>query len=109
MKICCLGELCDIAFHALLQDMSGCKGRQHCGSGLNRPGDVHYLNFLHGKPAYFDATIRNPLQDSLLSHSAVTAGVAASREEVEKDAHHEKAVLKKFLFPWFWSHWGFGL
>ena len=37
--------------------------------------------------------MRNPLQDSLLSQSAVTAGVAASRGEMEKDAHHEEAVL----------------
>ena len=29
----------------------------------------------------------------LLSQSAVTAGVAASRGVVEKDAHHEEAVL----------------
>ena len=49
--------------------------------------------FLFGKPAYFDVTVRNPLQDSLLSQSAVTAGVAASRGEMEKDAHHEEAVL----------------
>ena len=33
------------------------------------------------------------VQDSLLSQSAVTAGVAASQGEVEKDAHHEEAVL----------------
>ena len=47
----------------------------------------------HSKPAYFDETVRNPLQDSLLSQSAVTAGVAASRGEVKKDAHREEAVL----------------
>ena len=35
----------------------------------------------------------NPLQDSILSQSALTAGVAASRGEVEKDAHHEETVL----------------
>ena len=41
-----------------------------------------------------------PLQDSILSQSAVTVGVvAASRGEVEKDAHHEEAV-RRFLFLW---------
>ena len=85
--------LCDIVFHALLQDNSGCKREQRCGSGLDRPGDVYHPDFLYGKPAYFDVTVRNPLQGSLLSQSAVTAGVAASRGEVEKDAHHEEAVL----------------
>ena len=80
-------------FHALLQDNSGCKREQRCGSGLDRPGDVYHPDFVYGKPAYFDVTVRNPLQGSLLSQSAVTAGVAASRGEVEKDAHHEEAVL----------------
>ena len=55
-------------------------------------GDVFHPDFLYGKPAYFDVTVRNPLQDSILSQSAVSAGIAASRGEVEKDAHHEEAV-----------------
>ena len=59
--------LCDIVFHALLQDNSGCKREQRCGSGLDRPGDVYHPDFLYGKPAYFDVTLRNPLQGSLLS------------------------------------------
>ena len=93
MKLCCLGKLCDVAFHALLQGMSGCWREQHYGSGLNCPGDVRYPNFLCGKPTYFDATVCNPLQDSLLNQSAVTAGVAASWGKVQKDAHYEKAVV----------------
>ena len=84
--------LCDIVFHALLQDNSGCKREQYCGSSLDRPGDVYHPDFLYGEPAYFDVTVRNPLQDSILSQSAVTA-VAALRGEVEKDAHHEEVVL----------------
>ena len=48
---------------------------------------------MYDKPAYFDFTVRNPLQDSPLSQSAALAGVAASRGEVEKDAHYEEAVL----------------
>ena len=85
--------LCDVIYHALLQDNSGCRREQRCGSGRDRPGDVYHPDFLFGKPAYFDVTVRNPLQNSLLSQSAVTAGVAASRGEMEKDAHHEEAVL----------------
>ena len=85
--------LCDVVFHALLQDNSGCKREQRCGSSLDRPGDVNHPDFLYGKPAYLDVTVCNPLQDSILSQSAVTAGVAASWGEVEKDAHHEEAVL----------------
>ena len=50
-------------------------------------------DYLYGKPAYFDVTVRNPLHDPLLSQPAVLAGAAALRGEVEKDAHHEEAVL----------------
>ena len=60
---------------------------------MDHPGDVYHPDFLHGKPAYFDVTVCNPLQDSVLNQSAVTAGVATSRGEVEKDAHHEEVVL----------------
>ena len=59
---------------------------------MDRPGDIYHPDFLYGKPAYFDViTACNPLQDSLLSQLAVTAGTAALRGEVEKDAHHEAA------------------
>ena len=41
----------------------------------------------------------------------MTAGVAASWGEVEKDVHHEEAVLGAggSLFLWLWRHWDFGL
>ena len=94
MRIRRYDALCDIVFHALLQDNSGCKREQRCGSSLDRrPGDVFHPDFcMVAKPAYFDVNVRNPLQDSILSQSAVSAGIAASRGEVEKDAHHEEAV-----------------
>ena len=62
-------------------------------------------------PAYFDVTVRNHLQDSLLSQSAVLAHVVASRGEVEKDAHHEEAVLGAggFSSLLLWRLWAFGL
>ena len=93
--------LCDIVFHALLQDYSGCKREQCCGSSLDRPGDFFHPDFLYGKPAYFDVTVRNPLQDSILSQSAMSAGIAASWGEVEKDAHHEETVASAggFFIP----------
>ena len=86
--------LCDVIFHALFQGNSGCKREQHCGSHLDRPGDVlHPDDYLYGKPAYFDVTVCNPLQNSLLSQLAVLAGVAALWGEVEEDAHYEEVVL----------------
>ena len=56
-------------------------------------------------------TVCNPLQESILSQSAVTASVAASRGEVEKDAHHEEAVWSAggIFIPLAVGHWGFGL
>ena len=79
-------------FHALLHN-SGCKWEQLCGSNLDPPGNVFHPDYLLDKPAYFDVTVRNPLQISLLSPSAVLAGVAALRGEVEKDVQYEEAVL----------------
>ena len=85
--------LCDVVFHILLQDNSYCKREKHFDSNLDRPWDVFYPDFSYGKPAYFDVTVRKPLQDSLLSQSSMLADVAASRGEVEKGVHHEQAVL----------------
>ena len=45
---------------------------------MDQPGDVYHPDFLCGKPVYFNVTVYNHLQDSLLSQSAVTAGYAAS-------------------------------
>ena len=83
----------DVVFHALLQDNSGCKREQHCDANLDCQGNVFYPDYLYGKPAYFDVTVLNLLQDSLLIQSAVLVGVAASQGEVEKDAHYEEALL----------------
>ena len=111
MKIREHDALCDVIFHALLQDNSGCKREQHCGSNLDRPGDVFHPDYLFGKPAYFDVTVCNPLQDSPLSQSADLAGVAASLGEVKKDAHYEEAVCDAggFSSLWLWRLWAFAL
>ena len=61
--------------------------RQHCGGYDNsRPGDVYHPDFLLGRPAYFDITIRNSFQPSYVVHSAHCAGAAAG--EIEKDDRH---------------------
>ena len=103
-QLCCLdpvynhnhnkhGALCDVIYHALLQDNTGCRKEQRCaGSRLDHPGDVFHPDFMHGKPAYFDFTVRCPLLESLLGWSAVSAGVAAAKGEEDKDAHHDELV-----------------
>ena len=102
--------LCDVIYHALLQDNSGCRREQHHGPCLDHPGDVYHPDFTCGKPAYFDVTVCSSLQDSLLSQSAVSAGVTASRGELEKDAPQEARCmgLVEFLSLWHWGHWVFG-
>ena len=86
--------ICDLLWHTLVQDHSGCKKEQRCGlgAGLDRPGDVFHPDFQFGKSAYFDVSVCHPLQDSLLCLSAATAGVAAGRGEADKDSRHEAAV-----------------
>ena len=53
------------------------------------------------------ATVRNLLQDSLLSQSAVLAGVVVSQGEVGKDTHYEEAMLGAggFSSLWLWRLW----
>ena len=83
--------ICDLLWHALVQDHSGCKKEQCCGAGLDCPGDVFHPDFQFGKSAYFDVPVHHPLQDSLLCLSAATTGVPARSEEADKDSHHEAA------------------
>ena len=66
---------------------------------------------MHGKPAYFDVTVRCPLQESLLGRSAVSAGVAAAKGEEDQDAHHDGLcrLLEVSLSPWWLSAWVCGL
>ena len=51
-----------------------------------------HADFQFGKSAYFDDSVRHPLQDSLLCLSAATARVAAGRGEADKDSRHEATV-----------------
>ena len=81
--------LCDVIYHALLQDNTGCRKEQRCaGSRLDRPGDFFTLTLCMGSLR----TVRCPLQESLLSRSAISAGVAAAKGEEDKDAHHDELV-----------------
>ena len=85
--------LCDVVFHALLQDHSGTRREQHCvGYNNSRPGDVYHPDFLLGRPGYFDITVRNSFQHSYIVHSAHCAGAAAAAGEMEKDDRHQDNV-----------------
>ena len=59
---------------------------------LKRPGDVFHPDFLEGKPAYFDISIRNSLLPQFIINSATHAGSAAAAGELEKDDKYDKDV-----------------
>ena len=62
------------------------------GSTESRPGNVFHPDFLEGRPAYFDITVRNSLQPLYVTKSAVRAGAATEAGEEQKDIHHEDRV-----------------
>ena len=51
----------------------------------SRPGDVYHPDFQHGRPAYFDVSVRSTTQTSHISFSSSCAGVAAAAQEEEKE------------------------
>ena len=65
------------------------------------PGDIFYTDFVDGRPAFFDVTVRNTVQTKYVSEAAEMAGAAASAEELESDFKHKKSVLKcgGLLYP----------
>ena len=52
LRICQHDAICDVIWHALLQDHSGCKKEQCCSTDLDHPGDVFHPDFQFGKPGY---------------------------------------------------------
>ena len=61
----------DIIWHALHTDNSEVKKEQRIGGrDLHRPGDIYHPDFINGKPAFFDITVRNSLQSSYIVAAA---------------------------------------
>ena len=85
--------LVDIVCHALSQSHSGVLKEQRVSYEDNsRPGDVYHPDFQHGRPAYFDVSVRSTTQPSHISFSSSCAGVAAAAGELAKDQRHQDAV-----------------
>ena len=74
-------------------DNKGAVREQHCGESNNRPGDIYHPDFMLGKPAYFDVSVRNSLQPHYILRAAVEAGAAKEAGEIEKDERHEQEVV----------------
>ena len=85
--------LVDIVCHALSQSHSGVLKEQRVSYEDNsRPGDVYHPDFQHGRPAYFDVSVRSTTQPSHISFSSSCAVVAAAAGELAKDQRHQDAV-----------------
>ena len=81
--------LCDTIWHALLIHNKAAKREQTCSSNSTaRPGDIFHPDFVDGRPAFFDVTVRNTV------HAAEMAGASAKARELEKDYKHEQSILK---------------
>ena len=69
--------LCDIIFHCL--QANNCREQRCCSDNQSRPGDIFHPDFLRGRPAYFDLSVRNSLQQSFVVSSAITYHSRLSR------------------------------
>ena len=77
----------------LLVDNKSARREQNCSANsYPHPGDIYYPDFLDGRPAFFDVTVRNSLQPVCISAAAFTAGAAAAAGEVDKDQKHDRNV-----------------
>ena len=82
----------EIICHTLSQSHSGVLKEQRVSYEDNsRPGDVYHPDFQHGRPAYFDVSVRSTTQPSHISFSSC-GGVAAAAGELAKDQRHQDAV-----------------
>ena len=80
-------------FHNLLIDNPGVLREQRCSFNKgDRSGDVYHPNFVQGKPAFFDVTVRNSSTDNCVNNCSFQAGAAAEAGEMAKDLRHDANV-----------------
>ena len=73
-------SLCEVIFHNLLIDNPGVLREQHCS--FNRGGPtwrcvLYHPDFVQGKPAFFDVTVRNSFTNTCVNNCSFQAGAAA--------------------------------
>ena len=85
--------LCDILCQYLLVDNAGsCREQCFSSKSNDRPGDVFHPDFLQGKAAYFDISVRNSFTTCFINNCSTKAGAAAEAGEVQKDLHYDSDV-----------------
>ena len=76
-----------------MMDNVGVRLEQPCSAQSNsRPGDICHPDFLHGKPAYFDVSVRYSFHLAYTVKSAVQPGSASEASEIEKDSRNDSDV-----------------
>lgn len=104
-------SLCNIIWHALLQDSPNAKREQRIsGDSKTRPGDVYHPDFTDGHPTFFDVSVCSTLQPNHVNKASTTAGAAAVEGEIQKDSKHRLSVEQHggSLFPLWWRPWDSG-
>ena len=77
-------------FQYLISDNSDCKVEQGCSSNnYKKPGDLFHPDFLDGRSAFFDITVRNSLLPRFNAIAATDPGQAADAGDREKDLKHD--------------------
>ena len=91
----------DIIWQSLILDNPQTSKEQRCDSSNSRPGDILHPDFILGKPAFFDVSVRNSFIPPFIAASASQAGSAGIAGELEKDSHYRATVesLGALFFP----------
>ena len=91
----------DIIWQSLILDNPQTSKEQRCDSSNSRPGDILHPDFILGKPAFFDISVRNSFIPPFIAASASQAGSAGIAGELEKDSHYRATVesLGALFFP----------
>ena len=83
----------DVLFQYLISDNSDSKVEQGCSSNnYKKPDDLFHPDFLDGRSAFFDITVRNSLLPRFIAIAATHPGQAADAGEREKDLKRDDNV-----------------
>ncbi len=83
----------DVLFQYLISDNSDCKVEHGCSSkNYKKPDDLFHPDFLDGRSAFFDITVRNSLLPRFIAIASTHAGQAADAGKREMDLKHDDDV-----------------
>ena len=96
----------DVLFQYLISDNSDCKVEQGCSSNnYKKPGDLFHPDFLDGRSAFFDITVRNSLLPRFIAIAVTHPGQAADARE-ERRISNMMMMFRRLdhnFFHWLWK------